>query len=216
MSLRLAALNESPYSRFYDFNPYLNRVVHQHLTLAEFEALPESRLGFLRAVFVRNPYDRVYSGFRQLQKDIREQPKALYPQPWIKEMVMEQLAANFTKLCKAGFDFDTWLAAVDDHEIYEAGRNSSFPLHPAHYWTHLNGKQSVDFVGKVENFETDFHGLCLRLGIESPGSANDNVDVEPATSSGTYKSTGLMSRSSMDRINRLFRQDFDLFGYTLL
>ncbi len=216
MFLRLAALNESPYSRFYDFNPYLNRVVHQHLTLAELEALPESRLGFLRAAFVRNPYDRVYSGFRQLQKDIREQPNAPYPQPWIKGLVLEQLSANFAKLCKAGFDFDAWLASVDDHEIYEVGHNTSFPLHPAHYWTHLSGKQSIDFVGKVETFEADFHALCLQLGIELPGSGNDNVNVEPTTSNATYKSNGLMSSVSIGRINELFRQDFELFGYTLL
>jgi hypothetical protein len=216
--LRLAAFNESPYSRFYDFNPYLNRVVHQHLTLAEFKALPESRLGFFTAAFVRNPYDKVYSGFRQLQRDIQSQPNAPYPQKWIKALVMGQLSANFTKLCRAGFDFDSWLAEVDDHEIHEVGHNSSFPLHPAHYWTHVHGEQAIDFIGKVENFEADFLTLCSRLQIQPASSMNANVDVdiEPAADGAKYKSSRLMSRNSVNRINELFRQDFELFGYEML
>jgi len=69
---------ESRYPGFFYFNPYLNRVVHQHITRAEFDCLPEAKLGYLTAAFVRNPYDRVNSGFRQLQKDIQEQPSALF------------------------------------------------------------------------------------------------------------------------------------------
>jgi hypothetical protein len=43
--LRLVAYNESPYSRFFYFNPFLQRVLHQHITYPEFAALPEGRKG---------------------------------------------------------------------------------------------------------------------------------------------------------------------------
>ena len=49
---RLGHYNESRYSQFYDYNPYLQRVVHQHITYAEFAMLPECREGYLCAAFV--------------------------------------------------------------------------------------------------------------------------------------------------------------------
>jgi hypothetical protein len=153
---RLRRYDESQYPTFFYFNTYLNRVVHQHITRAEFECLPEAKLGYLAATFVRNPYDRAYSGFRQLQKDIQEQPSASFPEPWIRDLVRQQLAENFAQLCRAGFQFDDWIALVRDEQVYEIGRNSNFPLHPAHYWFHIGDVRAVDFIGQVETFEADF------------------------------------------------------------
>src|SRR5438309_1462874 len=87
---RLSAYNESPYSAFFYFNPYLNRVVHQHITCSDFLCLPESKMSYYMASFVRNPYDRTYSGFLQLQRDIEIQPHATFPAPWIRDLVMDQ------------------------------------------------------------------------------------------------------------------------------
>ena len=100
LGLRFRSYDQSPYPRFFYFNPHLNRVVHQHLTLADFRLLPESRLGYMTASFVRNPYDRAYSGFIQLQRDIAEQPRAVYPSEWIKELVRAQLAENAQRLLR--------------------------------------------------------------------------------------------------------------------
>src|ERR1700712_6004726 len=106
MVLRLQAFNESPYDRFFHFNPYLNRVVHQHMTCADYVCLPESSRGYFAASFVRNPYDRAYSGFRQLLKDIQQQPNATYPEEWIRNLVREQLDENLAQLRQANFQFD--------------------------------------------------------------------------------------------------------------
>lgn len=214
IAARLASCCESPYDRFYDFNPFLNRVVHHHLTYADFRALPESRLGYAVASFVRNPYDRAYSGFIQLQQDQRDQPGARYPQPWVRDLVRRQLAENATQLAAAGGDFDRWLALVEEWQVYEAGRNTSFPLHPAHYWTHEDGRQAVDFVGRVENFEADFARLCRRFALEGAGTANANVRVDPSqTGRFGYKYAHLMSAASIERVERLLDADFSLFGY---
>jgi hypothetical protein len=219
MALRLAPYNESPYSPFFHFDAHINRVVHQHLTCAEFAALPEGRLGYFAASFVRNPYDRAYSGFRQLQADLREQPVAAYPEPWIGELVMRQLSENFAQLCRARFDFDEWVAGLGEEQVYEVGRNTNLPLHPAHYWTHVAGQQVVDFIGRVESFEEDFAGLLARLGIDPVDPANANVR-EPGgmATSGPhgYRYADRMSARSIERINRLFERDFDLFGYERL
>jgi hypothetical protein len=214
MHLRLTAVNESPYDRFYYFNPYLNRVVHQHMTCSEFCSLPESDLGYFTASFIRNPYDRVYSGFRQTLTQIQRQPTAIFAESWIRDLVTRQLTDNFAHLCQAGFEFNKWVELIKEYQIYEVGNNTSFPLHPAHYWTHVNGEKFVDFIGRVETFERDFDAFCAHVGLDNINRISANVVVEPsAQQNSASKYADRMDRKSKDKINSLFKTDFDLFGY---
>ncbi|MBM2816009.1 MAG: Chondroitin 4-O-sulfotransferase [Ignavibacteria bacterium] len=216
VAFRLQNYNDSRYDNFFYFNIYLNRVVHPHITCTDFSCLPESKLEYFKASFVRNPYDRAFSGFRQLQKDIKEQPYSNYPEPWIRDLVMKQLAENFSQLCQAQFKFDDWLELISDEQIYEIGRNSNFPLHPSHYWTHVAGKQFVDFIGKVENFEDDFRDFLNRVGIDNVPDGNLHVvDLEGGAKNNLfgYRYIDRMSQRSIEKINRLFEKDFELFNY---
>ncbi|MCS0493836.1 sulfotransferase family protein [Ancylobacter sp. MQZ15Z-1] len=214
--LRLQPLNESPYSRFFDFQPALNRVVHQHITCADFNALPEARLDYRRASFVRNPYDRVCSGFVQLQRDIATQMDVPFPQPWIRELVREQLDENRRQLEAAGYDLNAWIATITERQVYETGRNTNFSLHPAHYWTHLAGEPYVGFVGRVERFEPEFERLCGFLGIPVPPRADENVTDAAMLGSDAYRYADRLDRASIERINALFARDFELFDYARL
>lgn len=216
--VRLEAYNQSPYDRFFHFNPYLNRVVHQHVTLADFSALPESAMGLAICTFARNPYDRAYSGFRQLQKDLAEQWDATYPEPWIRDLVRKQLTENRLQLEKADYDFDRWVDGLTEDQVLEAGRNSNFVLHPVHYWSHVAGEQRATFIGRVENFEEDFLRLLDMLDIPPEGieARNSNVDEEAPTAISAYKYPSRMSGRSIDKINALFASDFELFDYERL
>jgi hypothetical protein len=213
--LRLESNNQSPYSRFYDYNPYLQRVVNQHITYAEFGMLPESKNNYFVGAFVRNPYDRVYSGFLQLQKDIEHQPKSLFPKAWIRALVMRQLADNLAQLSAGEFEFNKWFGLIEEYQIYEVGRNSSFPLHPAHYWTSIDRIQKVNFIGKVEQFEQDFAMFCGHVGVEPGSRINANISNQESelslASSSRY--IHLMNSASISKINTLFNDDFELFGY---
>lgn len=214
---RLGKYDQSSYSPFFYFNTTLNRVVHQHITCSDFLALPESKLDYFKASFVRNPYDRVYSGFIQLQRDIEDQRRASFSPEWIRKLVMTQLDENLAQLAGANFNFDAWWASVPEHLVFEAGRNTNFPLHPANYWTHVNKVPYVSFVGKVEQFEQDFATLCQRIEIQDAEEGNANVSN--STSGGTPGSphyASLMSRASLSKINTLFKDDFELFGYDTL
>ena len=42
------------------------------------------RLGYRIAAFVRNPYDRVYSEFMQILREVHKQPPSEFPSPWSK------------------------------------------------------------------------------------------------------------------------------------
>jgi len=218
MLARLGSYCESPYSRFYDYNPFLKRIAHQHITHADFLALPESHLGYYTAAFARNPYDRAYSGYLQLIKDIQEYTvRGVFTHQWIRDMVMKQLSENFEQLAQSGFNFNKWISLIEPHQIFEIGRNSSFPLHPAHFWTHREGKPAVDFIGRVENFEADFEALCKKLDVEPAAMKNANVKTDPALAGeGGYKYTQHMNPASIAKINALFKEDFDYFGYRKL
>ena len=118
---------------------------------------------------------------------------------------MGQLADIAIELAAAGDDFDRWLAALAEWEIYEAGRNTSLPLHPAHYWTHAGGRQAVDFVGRIEDFEADFARMCGLFGLDEVGTTNENVTVDPAfTGPLGYKYAHLMTDAAVARTETLF------------
>lgn len=215
---RLKHVDQSPYPEFFHFNRHLNRVVHQHLTLADFLLLPESRQDYRLAVFVRNPYDRVVSGFRQLLHDIMTQPQRPFPQPWIRDLVAQQLADNFALVCKAQFQVDAWFLHLPAYQVLEAGRDTNLPLHPAHYWTHAGARQVADFVGRVERFEEDFMALCRIFGIEGAGTQDVNRSRDPdgVPDAHGYAYAGGLHPRTIARINDLFRADFELFGYKRL
>ena len=216
MHARLNSLNESPYSRFFHYNPILQRVVHQHITYADLAMLPESRAGYCVGAFVRNPYDKVYSGFLQLQRDIRDHPSVPCPAPWIKTLVMRQLAENFAQLAAAEFDFNRWFASIEPYQVLDGGRNARLPRHPAAYWTGIGSQTKVDFVGRAEDFERDFARFCNQVRITPAENVNANVtrqaEIEPGRD-GRYRYTHLMNTATISKINELFDQDFSLFGY---
>lgn len=216
--IRLASFNQSPYSRFYYFNEHLKRVVHQHITVADFKALPENLIDLKKISFVRNPYDRVYSGFIQIQKDLKEQPLLPFPYTWIKNHVIKQLSVNEQKLKQAHFDFDQWVSLLEPEDIYQIGGNSSLPLHPAHYWTHDHDQQFVHFIGKVETFDDDFQNMLNYLQItDNYNLENDNIgELKTESDNSIYKYINKMSGQSIDKINLLFEKDFQLFGYKIL
>jgi hypothetical protein len=213
--VRLASFNESPYDRSFHFNPHIQRVVHQHITYTDFTLLPESRSGYFTAAFVRNPYDRVFSGFVQLQRDAQNQPGQSFPKPWIRDLVMRQIADNFSQLVRAEFDFNRWFGLIEEHQIYETGRNSSFPLHPAHYWTGAQSETLVDFVGKTENFEIDLTNFCDAVSITQDNKESSNVSSDSNTKVDTSypKYLGKMTTATISKINSIFAKDFELFGY---
>jgi hypothetical protein len=215
---RLKHVDQSPYSEFFEFNPCLNRIVNQHLTLADFLALPESRMDYRLAVFVRNPYDRVFSGFRQLFYDLNNQPLRQFPAPWIRDLVTRQLGDNFAMLCKAQFDINSWFMQLPAYYLLACGRDTSLQLHPAHYWTHWNGRKIADFVGRVEHFETDFDRLCREFGIESlvRENANHTEGKNIVPDERGYRYANRLRPGTIARINELFGADFDLFGYEII
>lgn len=208
--------NTSRYDRFFHFSPRLGRVVHQHITLGDFLALPESGLGYRVATFVRNPYDRAFSGFLQIQRDFNDQPKHDFQPAWVGDLVRTQIADNMKRIIESGFNFDKWIINLPEYEIFDIGRNTNMPLHPAHYWTHSEDR-AVDFIGKVEEFEKDFYEFCQLFSIEFTEIKIENASNLVESSENSYpKYKNYISRYSIDKINEIFSKDFEIFNYERL
>jgi hypothetical protein len=188
----------------------LNRVAHRHIGCADFVAYPEAAVGYTTAAFVRNPYDRVYSGFIQVRRDLKTQIDAPFPAPWIRELVPKQLEENRARLIAADCDFDRWVADLPADRIREVGIDTSFPVHPAHYWTHLSGERYVSFVGTVENFEADLAAFCGRVDVAVPPAIDRDVSGGAVAPAGAYRCTGAMNAASIEKINALFDEDLQL------
>ena len=211
---RLQPINQSPYPEDFHLNTRLHRVVHQHLVLADFLKLPENTPETRLAVFVRNPYDRVYSGFKQLMRDVASQPKWRFEAPWIGALVRQQLSENFEVLCKAQFNVNRWFLSLPEYAFHEVGRNSSLPLHPAHFWTHSDGQLRAAFIGKVERFEADFVRLTAQFNILEFGKDDANRSPTPTTPDArSYHHAKSLHPETIARINDVFAADFAYFGY---
>lgn len=215
LQLRLKAYAKPKYPKLFYYNSYLNRVCQQHLELGGFLALPESKIGYALAVFVRNPYDRVYSGFHQLIRDIKVIPTLQFKDQWVKDLVLSDIAANHKTLHDAQFDVNNWFSMIRPYEILESGRNTCFNLHPASYWTHSNGSLIPNFIGHVESFEECFLRLTNRFGIQCNSLGNANV-ANPNfkhLDRTNYQYIDHFDVNTISKINALFHDDFMNFGY---
>lgn len=214
---RLRAHDKLSHPAFFHVNEALGRISHQHLTLASFRALPESTRGYRIAVFVRNPYDRVCSGFMQLRRDVVWQRHAAFPSEAVKATVMRQLDDIALALREARGSASRWFSRLPEEVVLRDGFNTSIPLHPCHCWTHEEGKEAVDFIGHVEQLETDFQRLCREFDLPGATQDSSNVSKLPATMApGHYRHAGRLDASALARLNRLFAADFACFGYPVI
>jgi len=207
INTRIGCYNESPYSSFFYYNKHIETVTHQHITLAQFLRLPESKTIDFKATFVRNPYDRAWSAFQQIKRDILNQPMANFPDNWIRDLVLEQLRENKRALELADGNFDLWVKNLKYHDIYCVAKNSNLILHPIHFWTHNDNALTVDFIGRVEQFESDFKKLVDILNLTPQNSLNVNVSDDhserPPNQYG-YKHTHRMDNKTIEKLNEMF------------
>ena len=214
---RLSGCDAHSHPSFFHVSDALGRITHQHLTLGDFRALPESTQGYRVVVFVRNPYDRVYSGFMQLRRDVVWQRHAAFPSAAVRAAVMGQLDAVARALGQARGNASRWFAGLPDEVVLRDGCNTSIPLHPCHYWTHEAGTPAVAFLGQVEHFEADFQRL--QRAFDLPGATKNSSNVSKLQASDAprpYRHAGKFEPAAVARINRLFAADFACFGYPLL
>lgn len=177
----------------------------QHVTIEKFLVRydVEDRFGgSFKFTFVRNPYDRLYSGFRQ-------------------DMLASTRWAPWTKAKKPIFD-----VVGDDFNAYMQDFVTRADIVHAWDWvcfcpmvefSHRDGVCALDWIGRTESLETDLLGLAGKLGISIDNIESLNVRTPvQATAPDQPKYMSHYSRSTVALVNALYADDFAAFGYPML
>jgi hypothetical protein len=204
---RLRKYDNAQYPQSVYFNETLGKLSHKHIALEDFFELPESRQNCLRFTFVRNPYDRLYSGFIQRRHRMTNNP----PQ----HMPPEDIEAELRSI-EGGFD--------DFLEFFlEPARHAVSGPTSLHQHVYHDDKPAVDFVGFLETFEASFAQICDSIGILDTNNRNGNIrhpdgvlETASSFSAARYRYIDKYHRRSIEAVNTCFENDFQCLGYRML
>lgn len=180
--------------------PVTNYVQHQ--TIRQFLASPQATLfheGYFRFTFVRNPYDRLYSGYVQDRFAATQSPR------WrkVKEPIIQSVGDDFNRY-------------VLEH-VRAADRENAWEWVcwcPMHAFAYVDGACALDFVGRAEAVQDGLNELSSRFGLTIAKAADANVNVAPAGTALKYLER--YDRATLEVVNELYREDFDRFGYAMV
>lgn len=159
---------------------------HMRLTISRKSALTKySR--YLKFAFTRDPFDRLVSCYRF--KIIEEG-----------SIPFKRYGDMFSK----GMSFPDFVAAVCEIPDREANRHFRSQ---SSFLTDAQGSLVIDFIGRVENFETDCSRLSRLLGEDLPAVAKRKVSKSPRPSQGCF------TAELRDKVGQRYESDFTLLGY---
>ena len=173
----------------------------QHVPLKKFLAGEHAALfdaGYFRFTFVRNPYDRLYSGYLQDRLAATQSPR------WgrVKAPIFNAI----------GDDFNRYVVEYVRHaDVRDAWDWICFC--PMHAFAYLDGECVLDWVGRAEAVEAGLAELSTHLGISVVKADNLNVNTEPADA---LKYLAVYDRATLEVVNEMYRQDFERFDYEML
>ncbi len=197
------------------YEPQLKRHMSKHLTLKNASKLAfyNERRSYDKVCFVRNPYERVYSWFTWLIRQVED----LKPDDGkVHDSETEQrtqrlLRGTRSKMESVNWDFSAYL------------KQSPKTFKPTYKFTHYRFRNRMAFIGYVERFEYDYQKMLKSYGIEDVSSANANtssvphVECDPhSMTREDYRYLKYYDRSSISIVNQLMKKDFKLFGYEML
>ncbi|MBI9062161.1 MAG: sulfotransferase family 2 domain-containing protein [Marinilabiliaceae bacterium] len=140
---------------------------------------------YFKFTIVRNPYDRLYSGYTFLKKGGFNEADA----QWAKK--------NLGHINSYEQFLKEWLTPEN---IYT--KNHFTPQFE--YLINKDGIIGVDFIGKLENIEADFKTICYKLGIQRElMHANKTNQKEKPT----------MDCEMKQIIEQVYAKDFELLNY---
>lgn len=170
-----------------EFSPLLNP-----MQVGDFDALMASQ-DIFKFCFVRNPYDRLLSGYLDKIAKPSEQRELLYRQLGLADSADRTL--TFTAFVEA-------IAAQPLKQMDNHWR-------PQFYQTFQN-KIDYDFVGKTESLHDDILEVGRRIGVDfAPYLKDERSHAQRASS----RLGEFMTDKTQAIILDKYRQDFEYFGY---
>jgi hypothetical protein len=199
--IRLKKYDSEHYPQDIYYNEVLKKYSHKHIRLSDFIQLPEASLDYTKICYVRNPYDRIYAGYLQLLKEMKQGNDI----PMINHI-------------KEGFN--TYLKYYT-LPVYES--TDEFWGGKLHEYTHFENKKYVDCIGYVERFEKDFKQIFNKLGINDTETISGNIKNKPKTMCNphnmkrcNYKYIDKYTQEDIEIVNYIFKDDFEIFNYKII
>ena len=158
-----------------------------HLPLKYIESLGDKRYeSYLKAGFVRNPWDRVFSAYNYLARGGEGSGRD----------------GKWKEIIESYKDFNEFVAGwIDEKNIY---KQIHFVPQKC-FLENSAGQVTVDFIGRYESLYEDFESLKKRLNLK--------VDLPMKNVGKKVDYRALYSDSSIEKIARLYCQDIELFSY---
>ncbi len=154
--------------------------------------------GLFSFAFVRNPWDRLVSCYRD--KILGEAPDFTEFQP---TRGVAYCLARFD-VFRAGMTFDAFVDAVASIPDDEADGH----FRSQHtFVTNAAGAIAVDFVGRFETLAGDFAAVVLRLGLPATALPRAQATRAPRPYADFY------TARTRHAVAQRFRRDIELFGY---
>jgi chondroitin 4-sulfotransferase 11 len=160
-----------------------------HLTIQQYEEKIPSLLfkKYFKFCFVRNPFDRLASAYFFIKKGGVNKTD---------EAFSKETISQYT-------DFEDFvIRGLETPEVI-----NWIHFRPQVYFIKdSSGKINLDFVGKVENLESDFNYILEKIGLKR--------NLEHLNKTGNHKDyKSLYTQEMKAKVESLYKEDFELLGY---
>jgi hypothetical protein len=140
--------------------------------------------------FVRNPYDRVKSWFNY-HKGLNI--------PFYKDLTLNEWISKGCKTHWVKQNLTNW---------------RKLGISPLLQYNFIEGNKEIDFIGKIENFESDSKLLITKLNnMFIKHNIKKHIEYKKIYEN-TSKGSEVITPESKELIYNMFRKDFDYFGYS--
>lgn len=212
---RLASIHDvTEFGLGHQYSPELNKTLSKHVSIKDARRLKafKIRSHYLKACFVRNPYDRAYSWFHWNIKTVPQKIKLLEERRRNTGKLNEE---ETTALGKAQKRLDLLEKLNYDFEQFITVKHKR--LRPTHRYTHHWRMKQVNFIGRVETFEACYQQLCKRINFKPPSFENANIigtqHINKANEGEKPEYLNKYSKAALAVINRAYARDFKIFNY---
>ena len=183
---------------------------NKHMPPAVARAMLPARVwdNYFKFVFVRNPYDWAISHY-----EYSFRPKGR------KQMILDTLAgrSSISSLLSGFKNQQKWLEKeyIDEDGILKLwqylklvrGLAGAESLMQKNYTQSIDGENIVDYVGKLETVDDDISNIADRIGVTVK---LPHLNRTRTSAGGRLK----LSDAARQKIKELWKEDFDLFGYS--
>lgn len=152
---------------------------YQHLTYEQIlKTSPKDVSNYFSFSFVRNPWSKMLSEF-------------FWRKPFDKEI--------------QGFTFNQFVDRVCDFDLNHPKMCPHF-IEQSKFILNEKDEKIIDFVGRKENFKSDFDLLCVKLNVS-------NITIDQTNQTNHKHYSHYYNKESIKKIKEKYRRDIECFSY---